>query len=329
MLSAGALGGPPPAPALSGGQVLDHHQFFDDRPDEIRIVALVEPEVVLGQVLLQQPRGHRVMARLDIRLRMGPLALDGLRVDVGPADEGLGMIDDLMVVPVALQARVAPQAIGVDRAPLLDVAADDPPQGLGLEVGHNDGFDAAVALAQAHDRRLARRSPAPFALAPPAVVGLIHLDLATEREEEPIRAHGLPHGAQHGPSGLVGDAEGILEREGRDPVLPQADGQQPLRQGGPGRLEDGPAGIREVVPAGLAAVASACGLPHGPDPRMLALRATDSLGPSDAPDQRHTCLFTGDVLPVVIQAHAHGGFGAFGSASAMTISEKHSYPRRG
>jgi hypothetical protein len=163
----------------------------------------------------------------------------------------------------------------------------------------------------------------------PPVVGLVDLHVPPERLEAPLRANGSPHRPQHAPRRLIGHAQRIAQGASRDAVLPQPNRQQPFQQRGAPRLEDRPTCVREVVATGFAAVANPAALPHGPGPAILATRTADPVWPKGASDQCHACSLTGNVVPVVIQAHPHSIFGASRSASAMSVSENQCYPRGG
>jgi hypothetical protein len=81
--------------------------------------------------------------------------------------------------------------------------------------------------------------------------------------------------------------------------------------------------------SGLAPVPNPSAVLHGPGPAVLAARTADPIWPPDASDRRQVCSLTGNVVPIVIQAHSHGFFGAPRSAFAMTVSKNPFCPRRG
>lgn len=88
--------------------------------------------------------------------------------------------------------------------------------------------------------------------------GIIQFDEAGQLIAAIPMGHGRPDLVAHRPDGLVGrDAQKSLGFQHGDSMFVMAheqDQPEPLSQGGPGLLEDGPRGQRDLVPAALALV---------------------------------------------------------------------------
>ena len=114
-----------------------------------------------------------------VTLRLVPEILNA--VDVVPlVGKELGMVDPQVLEVRDIQHIVGLPAVGIYDAVGDDLALDDRYQGIGSGVGNDLRIDPPSALQQAENRDFPRRATTALALAPPAEIGLVHLDLTTD-----------------------------------------------------------------------------------------------------------------------------------------------------
>ena len=130
-------------------------------------------------------------------LGQAPEAFDAVDMDGSPGELVAGMIDTDVAIAEIDQAVVAAPAIGVDDGARVDPAADNTLEG-GLGAVRDDlGVDAALALKDAENDRLAVGAAPPPALdAPRPEEALVNLD---DAEQGALGFTGQQHAFPHAP----------------------------------------------------------------------------------------------------------------------------------
>jgi len=186
---------------------------------------------------------------------VGPEALQAVDVYLARTETPL-MIDPEMAVAAKHQSVVTTEFVGINDAAPVDHLNRKTQEDLGRDIANNLDFNQPLTLQNAEYRDFAGGAPSPVALASPAEVGLIRLDLASE-EEHTILAGGrnaFPYQIEPLQDCGIGQIDLFGGLESRHLQLEHLDDSQPV----PGRypeLSDPSTGpIGKLVPAVLAAI---------------------------------------------------------------------------
>ncbi len=186
---------------------------------------------------------------------IGPEALQAIDVDLARTEPPL-MVDSEMPVTAEHQGVVTTEFVGIDDASPADHLDRQTQENLGRDIANDLDFDLALTLENAEDRDFTSRSTSPVALAPPAEVGLIRLDLASE-EEHTILAEGrnaFPYQVEPLEDRGVRQIDLLGCLKGRYLKLEEFNDPEPVSGRYP-ELPDPPSGpVGELVPAVLAAI---------------------------------------------------------------------------
>ena len=156
---------------------------FDDFPqggEHFLRCPTVKPPFALFEVQMKGLFGDAIELS-EMTFRLVPEVFNAVDVVAFRGGKCLRVIDTDMVIPLDMQAVVAPEGIRVDDAVWHNPFFDDGHQCLCLGIPNDLSVDLPSALQDAKDRHLPRSAPTTFSFASATEVTLIHLHFSVER----------------------------------------------------------------------------------------------------------------------------------------------------
>jgi len=152
----------------------------------------------------------------QVSLGLVPEILDAVDVVAVAGNEGLLMIDAMVVKTGDIKDVVRPEGIRVDDRIRLYFGLYDRQQRYPADVGNHLGVDATTSFEDPEHGHLAARAAATFALAHAAEIALVNLDLAVDRTFIlDARCDDLAQSVIKQRGGVLVDADQFRRRAGR------------------------------------------------------------------------------------------------------------------
>lgn len=251
-----------PLRSLSGqigvSQVVAGDQPKQRVTEQVRVLAVVEPEGELVKVCLQVLLGELVITADNSPVEQAPRTLDRVRVDSTANPLFAGVVNVLMLRVLVAAPAIGAERIRVDRLSIVrnDFAEESMNR---VVAGIRGDLDAQLASAldsSEHGALVVEAMPCRFPLGVestqlPADVGLVGFHDAREHRSA-FTTHGGADTMAEVPSSLVRDTESALELVGADPLLGfanEVDGSEPLPERQVRVVEDRSRRDRELIAA--------------------------------------------------------------------------------
>lgn len=210
----------------------------------------------LVHVILKPLPTNTMMRAINRAFKLGPKALNCVRVTLPTDIFLLAVVDDFVLVAVAAAVVVDGKFIGVNRCAALHISVDVSERVGGGDSPYNFCLNGPAALNDPYNWSFATGAAASLAGPLSPVVGFICFHDALEFAR--VFVHQLANLVSHAPRRLVGDADLAFNFFGCHAIARgchQEHGKEPLGQGCLGFVENCPCGWRELVAAPRAGIA--------------------------------------------------------------------------
>ena len=312
-------------PLQQGSSAFGHYSAsLDRRSKDIRVLAVVVPELKLGDIERQIFLADLVEASHDAALDERPEALDGLSMNRADDILPVRMVDYAVVVPFLRELAIAgPSICAKQTDPLRNGFVNERGQGGHLDVGDHTSHDVALALDRADDNRFASAARSAASVAAFVLMAVFckaadegFIDFDDTAKLVDILSKSDADLVAHEPSGLVGTEAHIpLDLQGAHSLFAdkhQMNDTKPILERLVRVFKDCAGEMRKAI-AGRPAGSALRALPvmagrEGVNLGIAAARADDSLRPSANDQVSAAMIFVREQLIELHRSQLMDGF---------------------